>query len=368
MLSSFTDSSVTARNSSFVYKGKPIDIRQVGRDLDVDYVLEGSVRKEADQTRVTAQLVNAKTGEHVWAEHYDKAGNDLSALQDEATEKIVRAITGDLGVIKKTEYCNAWAKDTARLSEYDYYLRTHDLINTAASKEAADRAARTAEEGLAKYPDSDLLTMQLAWAHFTLFWNGFSTDTAADLRKTGELTRSVLAHDNLSPQVKKLAHWLVAWVLLSEGDFPRALREADTAVAFSPYDGIMHAHLSQLLMQVGEAKKGMDWNELAHPQDPGGLQFQNYNRGLGLRLLGKYEESIAAFKQSFYPEGDTPLNVAIGLVRLGRLDEAKAQVKVALKNNPKFTGALFRSSWFYSDPSISDREVADLAKAGLPEK
>ena len=112
----------------------------------------------------------------------------------------------------------------------------------------------------------------------------------------------------------------------------------------------------------------MEWNELAHPQDPGGLKFQNYNRGLGLRLLGKYEDSIAAFKQSFYPDGDTPLHVAIALVRLGRLDEAKAEVKVALKNNPKFTGATFRATCFYSDPSIPDREVADLAKAGLPEK
>ena len=289
MLSRFTDSSVTARNSSFVYKGKPVDIRPVGHDLDVDYVLEGSVRKEADQTRVTAQLVNAKTGEHVWAEHYDKAGNDLSALQDEATEKIVRAITGDLGVIKKAEYHDAWAKDTASLSEYDYYLRTHDLINTAASKEAADRAARTAEEGLAKYPDSNLLKMQLAWAHFTAAWNAFSDDIPADFRKTGELTRSVLANDNLSPQVKKLAHWLFAWALASEGDFPRALHEADTAVAFGPYDGIMHAHLSQMLITAGEVKKGMEWNELAHPQDPGGLCFQNYNRGLGLRLLRKYE-------------------------------------------------------------------------------
>jgi adenylate cyclase len=368
MLSSFTDLSVTARNSSFVYKGKPVDIRQVGHDLNVDYALEGSVRKEADQIRVTAQLVDAKTGEHVWAEHYDKAGNDPSALHDEATEKIVGAITGDLGVIKKAQYRDAWAKDTATLSEYDYYLRTHDLINTASSKEATDRAAQVAEEGLAKYPDSNLIKIQLAWAHFTLVWNGYSTDTAADLRKTGELTRSVLAHDNLSPQVKKLAHWLVAWVLASEGDFPRAVREADTAVAFSPYDGIMHAHLSQLLMTAGEAKKGMDWNESAHPQDTGGLQFQNYNRGLGLRLLGKYEDSIAAFRQSFYPEGDTPLNVAISLVRLGRIDEARAEVKLALKNNPKFTGALFRASWFYSDPSIPDREVADLAKAGLPEK
>ena len=77
----FTDLSVTARNSSFVYKGKPVDIRQVGHDLNVDYALEGSVRKEADQIRITAQLIDAKNGEHVWAEHYDKVGNDPSALQ-----------------------------------------------------------------------------------------------------------------------------------------------------------------------------------------------------------------------------------------------------------------------------------------------
>ena len=156
MLSRFTDLSAIARNSSFVYKGKPIDIRQVGHDLNVDYAVEGSVRKEGDQIRITAQLVDAKTGEHVWAEHYDKAGNALSALQDEAIEKIVRAITGDFGVIKKAQYHDAWAKDAASLSEYDYYLRTHDLINTASSKEATDRAARVAEEGLAKYPDLNL--------------------------------------------------------------------------------------------------------------------------------------------------------------------------------------------------------------------
>jgi len=367
MLSRFTDLSVTSRNSSFVYKGKPVDIRQVGHDLSVDYALEGSVRKEADQTRVTAQLVNAKTGDHVWAEHYDRVGNDPSA-QNEATEKIVRAITGDLGVIKKAQYHDAWAKDPANLTEYDYYLRTHDLINTATSKESTDRAARTAEEGLAKYPDSNLIKMQLAWAHFTAAWNAYSDDIPADLRKTGELTRSVLANDDLSPQVKKLAHWLFAFVLASEGEFERALHEADTAVAFGPYDGIMYATLAQMLMTAGQVKKGMEWNELAHPQDPGGLGLQNYNRGLGFRLSGKYEDSIAAFKQAGYPDGVTPLEVAIALVRLGRIDEAKGEVKLALKNNPKFTGAAWAATYFYSDPSILDRDVADLAKAGLPEK
>ena len=85
--------------------------------------------------------------------------------------------------------------------------------------------------------------------------------------------------------------------------------------------------------------------------------------------LGNTRNSIAAFKQSFYPDGDTPLHVAIDLVRLGRIDEAKAQVKLMLeKNDPKFTQAKWRQGYFYSDPSIVDGEVADLAKAGLPEK
>ena len=142
MLSRFTDLSVTARNSSFVYKGKPVDIRQVGRDLNVDYALEGSVRKEADQIRITAQLIDAKNGEHVWAEHYDKAGNDLSALQDEATEKIVRAITGDLGVIKKAEYHDAWAKDTGEFRKRIRLLSSHPRSYQYRLFERGDRPRR----------------------------------------------------------------------------------------------------------------------------------------------------------------------------------------------------------------------------------
>ena len=97
MLSRFPDLSVIARNSSFVYKGKPVDIRQVGRDLNVDYALEGSVRKDADQIRITAQLIDTQTGKHVWAERYDKAGKDPFALQDEVTAKIVGAMMGEKG-------------------------------------------------------------------------------------------------------------------------------------------------------------------------------------------------------------------------------------------------------------------------------
>ena len=121
MLSRFPDLSVIARNSSFVYKGKPIDVRQVGRELNVGYALEGSVRKDADQIRIVAQLIDAQTGKHVWAEHYDKSGTDPSALQDEVTGKIVDAIAADAGQLKRSQYHAAWGKDTADLGEYDYY-------------------------------------------------------------------------------------------------------------------------------------------------------------------------------------------------------------------------------------------------------
>ena len=152
MLSRFPDLSVVARNSSFVYKGKPVDIRQVGRDLNVGYALEGSVRKDADQIRITAQLIDTQTGNHVWAERYDKSGKDPLALQDEVTGKIVGAMTGETGQIKKGQYQDAWGKDTTDLGEYDYYLRGHDVFMNF-TKADNDRAGRIWEEGLAKYPD-----------------------------------------------------------------------------------------------------------------------------------------------------------------------------------------------------------------------
>ena len=369
MLSRFPDLSVIARNSSFVYKGKPVDIRQVGRDLNVDYALEGSVREDADQIRITAQLIDTQTGKHVWAERYDKVGKDPLALQDEVTGKIVGAMTGEKGQVKQGEYHEAWGKDAANLGEYDYYLRGHDIFINAKSRQDNDRAGRVWEEGLAKYPDSNLLKVKLGWYHMKAGWRWWSDDVPAEFRKAGELSRAVLAANNLSPQVKRLAHWLFAQVLTTEGDFDRAVTEADAAMALAPYDSSLIADLSSVLIASGKPDKALEWIDLATTRDPGSARDMAYNRGLALRVLGKYADSIAAFKQADYPDSDTRIHLAIALVRLGRIDEARAEVRAYLgKNDPKFTGGAWRAAWFYSDPSILDREVADLATAGLPEK
>jgi adenylate cyclase len=368
MLSRFPELSVVARNSSFVYKGKPVDVRQIGRDLDVGYALEGSVRKEADQIRIVAQLIDTQTGKHVWAERYDKAGPDPQVLQDEVTGRIVDAIAADAGQIKRGQYHDAWGKDTADLGEYDYYLRGHDVFMNSNSKADNDHAGRIWEEGLAKYPNSSLLKVKLGWYHFRAGWQWWSDDIPADFRKAGELARAVLAKEDLTPQVKRLAHWLFAKVLITESDFTRALNEADVAVSLAPYDAGMIGDLADVPIVSGKPDKALEWTDFAVTRDPNAATDMNYKRGWALRLLGKYEDSLAALKQGF-TFGDAPLNRAIDLVRLGRMDEAKAQVKLMLeKNDPKFTQAKWLQGYFYSDPSIVEAEVADLAKAGLAEK
>ena len=369
MLSRFPDLSVIARNSSFVYKGKPVDIRQVGRDLNVDYALEGSVRKDGDQIRITAQLIDTQTGKHIWAERYDKTGKDPLALQDEVTTKIVGAMTGEKSQVKQAQYREAWGRDAANLGEYDYYLRGHDLLLKASSREENDRAGRIWEEGLAKYPDSNLLKIKLGWYHARAGWMGWSDDVPAEFRKASELARAVLAENNLSPQVRRLAHWLFAQVLNTVGDFDQAATEANAAIALAPYDSALVGDLASVPIASGKPDKALELIDSVTTRDPGSARELNYNRGWALRILGRYEDSIAAFRQSIYPDSDTRIHLAIALVRLGRIDEARVEVRAYLeKNNPKFTGGAWRAAWSYSDPSIVEAEVADLAKAGLPER
>ena len=284
------------------------------------------------------------------------------------TTKIVGAMTGEKGQVKQGQYRETWGKDTADLGEYDYYLRGHDIYMNAKTKEEDDRAARIWEEGLAKYPGSSLIKVKLGFYHWTNGFNWWADDISAEFRKANEIGREVLAKDNLTPQVKRLAHWLLALALPFEREFSRAQDEANAAIAMAPYDAFAIGKLAVVPIMAGKPQKGLEQADFALAHDPNALKDLQYTRGWALRLIGKYEDSLAAFKQADMV-GDTPLNIAINLVRLGRVDEAKAQVKLMLeKNDPKFTQAKWREGYLYSDPSIVEAEVADLAKAGLPEK
>src|SRR5215510_10608049 len=207
-LSRFPDLVVVARGSSFAYKGKAVDMRQVGKDLGVGYLVEGSVRKEGDKLRIVSQLIDAKTGEHVWAERFDRSGIDPWTLQDEVTGMIVSAMTGETGALKQAQYRQAWGKETATLEEYDYYLRGHDHF-IKYTKEGIERSGEIWREGLAKFLSSPLLKVKLGWHHMVRVMIFVSNDPPADVQQAGELARQVLANDeHLSPQVARLANWL----------------------------------------------------------------------------------------------------------------------------------------------------------------
>jgi TolB-like protein/tetratricopeptide (TPR) repeat protein len=357
------DLSVIARNSSFTYKGKPTDVRQIGKDLNVSYVLEGSVRKEANRVRIVAQLINAKTGAHLWAEKFDQSGNSPMALQDSVTERIVGALASDTGQIKRSRYSEAWSKDAASLEEYDYYLRGHDKL-LQYTPETTEEAFRIWTEGMAKFPDSSLLKFKMGFLRYIRAVQGWSQSEEEDLREVGKLAREGMANDDLSPLEKKLGHWLLAYANLAERNFKNAMREAEAAIALAPNDAFMVASLSEVAIPT-DIEKAIAWADFGIRNDPAN-PFNLFLKGWVLSCGGRYEESTEVMQGLGDWFATIPLVRGINAVNLGKLDEAKAEITKALSLDPSWTAEKWRRAAFLDD-RIVNQQVSDLRKAGLPE-
>jgi TolB-like protein len=358
-LSRFPDLVVVARGSSFAYKGKAVDMRQVGKELGVDYVVEGSVRKDGDKLRIVSQLIDAKTGEHVWAERFDRTGTNPWALQDEVTGMIVSAITGETGALKQAQYHRAWGKGATTLEEYDYYLRGHEeyMKYAQGDKEGIERSGEIWREGLAKFPSSPLLKVKLGWHHMIRAVNFFSDDPPADVRKAGELARQVLGNEHLSPQVARLANWLMSYVLVQEKDFDGALASTDKTVALAPYDTFMLSRLMIVLGQAGRPDQALQWADRV-ARDPALGWAYNYGRGWAHLALGRYGEAVDALTQTQF--NDAHLLLAIAYVRLGRSADALVEVGKMMKINPAITLQAWRLGYSFRDPAVIDRYSLDL--------
>ena len=191
-----------------------------------------------------------------------------------------------------------------------------------------------------------------------------SDDPPADVRKAGELARQVLANEHLSPQVARLANWLISYVLVQEKDFDGALAAADKTVALAPYDAWMLSRLMMVLVQVGRPDQALQWADLAAARDPALGWAYNYGRGWAHLVLGRFGEAVDALTQTEF--NDAHLLLAIAYVRLGRLDDARAEVGKMMKINPAITLQAWRLRYSFRDPAILDRYALDLVQAGLP--
>ena len=203
MLSTFPTLRVVSRMSSFSYD-KPVKVQQIGRELGVRYVLEGSVRKGADKVRITAQLIDAETGDHVWASRFDQEGADVVALQEDVANQIYESLAGLRGEIQQNQQQNAWRKAAPGLDEHDYYLRGHQLFFQF-NPEDNERARQIWQEGLMRFPDSALLRNKLAWTYVLDVWMRHSDQPDRDAELAWQLGRQAEPPGMADPLANGLA-------------------------------------------------------------------------------------------------------------------------------------------------------------------
>ncbi len=352
---------VIARNSSFVYKGRSVDIKDVGRELGVRYVLEGSVRKAANQVRVTGQLIEADSGRHVWADRYDRAVDDVFAIQDELTMSVVAAIEPSL---RQAEIERVKRERPDNLDAYDLVLRAIPHVYPA-MPEGAAQALPLLEKALEIEPDYALAHGFAAWCHEILFARG----GAHEENRLGAIRHAEAA----------IAHGRDDAIALSLGGFGMGMiahdREAahqafEAALALSPSCALTYVLGSVVIVFTGDAERGVEWGERAirlSPFDP--MSYGPwYAITIGRIQLGEYEAAAEAAQKAFQANpywSSAHVLLAATHAKLGRLDAARSAAARVLELEPGFTIS-GHCATFDMHPSVAEPLSEALHAAGLP--
>jgi len=352
---------VIARNSTFTYKGKPVNVKQVSEELGVRYVLEGSVRKTEDKVRITTQLIDALTGHHLWAEKYDRDLKDIFAIQDEISFKVVTALQ-----VKLTdgEQALTYAGGTKNFEAYARYLKGADYVKRI-NKEGNLLARKMAEETIALDPNYPRGYRLLAMTHWLDVRLGLSKDPKQSLTESVRLYQKTLAMDPSDGS----ARVLLGFVFTIMRQYEKGMAEAEQGVAISPNASIAHIYHGYILIFNGMHKEAIEAIKKAIRLDP--LPPDFYWRCLGQAYchVGMYEEAIAAFKEALrrYPDAIlTHVLLAQVYALSGREKEARAEVEEVLRINSRYSVEFFRSSTPYKNPADMELMANALLKAGVP--
>jgi len=352
---------VIARNSTFTYKGKSVNVKQVSEELGVRYVLEGSVRKTEDKVRITTQLIDALTGHHLWAEKYDRDLKDIFAIQDEISFKVVTALQ-----VKLTdgEQALTYAGGTKNFEAYARYLKGADYVKRI-NKEGNLLARKMAEETIALDPNYPRGYRLLAMTHWLDVRLGLSKDPKQSLTESVRLYQKTLAMDPSDGS----ARVLLGFVFTIMRQYEKGMAEAEQGVAISPNASIAHIYHGYILIFNGMHKEAIEAIKKAIRLDP--LPPDFYWRCLGQAYchVGMYEEAIAASKEALrrYPDAIlTHVLLAQVYALSGREKEARAEVEEVLRINSRYSVEFFRSSTPYKNPADMELMANALLKAGVP--
>jgi adenylate cyclase len=352
---------VIARNSTFAYKGRAVDVKQVGRELGVRYVLEGSVRKSADRVRITGQLIDTATGAHVWAERYDRKPDDIFALQDEITLSVVGAIEPKL---RLAEIERVKRKRSDSLDAYDLVLHAQPDVYSRIPERVA-KALLLLERALTLDPSYALAHAYAAECHHTLFLRGGMQEEnrTASIR----YAEAAMAHGPDDASALAFAGFVIA---MDKHDRAAAFAAFEAALAVSPSSALTYILGSVIFAWAGEAERAIEWAERGLRLSP----FDPYrssafiSSSLGHYQREQYEEAASIARKAVQSSPGFSvcyMVLAAPLAKLGRLEEAKAAAARVLELQPAF-----RCSRQFAGvgcaPALSASLSEALCAAGLP--
>ncbi len=367
-LSRFSELVVIARNSSFQYKGKAVDIRQVGRELGACYVLEGSVRRSGDHVRIAAQLIDAVTGAHRWAERYDRELHDVFAVQDEVARAIVAVLAAH---VNRAEVERALLKPPAAREAYEYYLRGAEaffLHVNSRTKASLYDARRLLEQSLTIDPGYARAAAMLAWTHINAYIEPYDGDylSLAALDRALELAERAVNLDARLPQARaQLGH-----VLLYQRQHDAAIAEFERALVLNP--NFIEHHFGKALTYAGEHARAIEMLEAnirLDPFQPTVFAFTGW-MGLANYMLKRYGEAVRLLREcaSRLPNRQWPhLLLAPAYAQSGQLGKARAEAAEVLRINPGFTIERWKRLAVYKDRRDFEHRIDGLRKAGLPQ-
>jgi adenylate cyclase len=366
-LSRFSDLMVIARNSAFQYKGKAVDIRQVGRELGARYVLEGSVRRSGDRIRIAAQLIDAETGAHRWGERYDRELHDVFAVQDEAARAIVATLAAH---VRRAETERALLKPPATWQAYEYYLRGAEALLLhfhRRSKASLHDARRLLEQSLVIDPDYARAYTMLSRTHVGAYFDPIDGDytNPAALDRALELAETAVHLDALLPQARAQ----LGFVLLWKGQHDAAIAQFERAFALNP--NFIDYRFAFVLLHAGEPARAIEIIQANLRLDPfPSLVASSSFMAHANYLLKHYEEAVRLAREctSRLPNLQAcRLSLGTAYAQLGQFEEARKETAEVLRINPGFTTERFKPLAVYKNPEDLEHRLDGLRKAGLPE-
>jgi adenylate cyclase len=365
-LSKISEMFVISRNSTFIYKGESVKIQEIGRNLGVRYILEGSVQKAGERVRITAQLIDAITGHHLWAERYDRSMEDFFSLQDEITQEIVIALQVEL---TEGERARAY-RTTKNLEAWAYVVQAAACIRRFTREDNA-KARKLAIRATKLDPEYVLAWIALGWTHVMDAGFGMGDSATEHFREAVTLAEKAVAMDDSNAE----ACSLLSYVRLFQKEYDKALIEGAKAVDLDPNNAYSHSILAHTMLFSGDFKGAIKMFHKSMRLSPYYPEWNLLNLGNAYYMSKQYKEAVEAwrhhhmllkrrgFSERRFIKGHIGLTACY--TRLGQEDLAKKHLKEVFRLNPNFTLENMRKLNPYRDPNHLEHIISALREAGL---